>query len=391
MRPIRWIHILLSIICMILLGQCSRSNPTEADFTEPELLWTFPAHISRSVPAITPSGTIYVGVRFSLKADSLYAIGLNGRLAWAHSVGFSIDHGVLSTPAVDSNNTLYIGGPDGYFYCIRSDGTLEWNYQTNDRRRPIFSTPALGRDGAIIFGGMGGNLFCLNSDGTLRWQQEVYSYDSTPAIGNDGTIYVGGSYELLALTPSGEQLWAYEVDSLLHTSSPAIDEDGTIYICSYDGTVFAINPDGTEKWHYSSGIRSRSSPVITKTGQILFTCKDWTTSDGYIGYIGSLSRTGELLWKFDAPSEGCTPVIGMDGIIYVGADNIMFALNDNGSELWRFEADHTISNSPVLSSDGTLYFAAVFTLYAFQTSSRGLALSPWPKIYADYLNTSRSK
>jgi len=378
---------------MILLGQCSISKLTEADFKEPELLWTFPAHIIQSIPAITPSGTLYVGVQYSLKDDSLYAIGSNGRLAWAHSVGFSIDWRVVSAPAVDSNNKLYIGGPDGYLYCIRSDGILEWRYQTNDKRppEPIYSTPAIGRDGAIIFGMLTGNLYCLNPDGTLRWQLTGYPCESTPAIGSDGTIYVGCAYELLALTPSGEKLWEFMVDSLLEHSTPAIDEDGTIYICHHDGTVFAINPDGTEKWHYSSGIRSRSSPVITETGQILFTCKDWTKSDGYIGYIGSLSRTGELLWKFDTPSEGWAPVIGKDGTIYIGAGNTMFALSDNGSELWRFEVDPWISNSPVLSSDGTLYFAAVSTLYAFQTSSGGLALSPWPKMYADYLNTSRSK
>lgn len=390
MKSKHLISFYLSLVCTIIaLNQCAESNPTGAEFTEPELLWTLPAWIHRSIPATTPSGTIYIGIEF-YNADSLCALGSDGSHIWAHSVGNSIDWSVISSPSVDNDGMIYIGGPDGSLYCIKPDGTLDWQYQTGDRRRPIISSPALGRDGSILFSSMSGYLYCLNADGTHRWQEQTYSWYSTPAIGSDGTIYVGTSWELLALSPSGEQLWIYPTDSFLHYSSPAIDKDGTIYICSYDGTVYAINPNGTEKWHYSSEIRSSSSPIITETGQILFTCNGWNESEGHVGYIGSLSRTGELLWTFDTPG-GYAPVVGLDGIIYVGADSTMFALNDEGRELWSFKADHTITNSPVLCSDGILYFAAGNALYAFQTGSHGLASSPWPKLYADYLNTSRSR
>jgi len=37
-------------------------------------------------------------------------------------------------------------------------------------------------------------------------------------------------------------------------SSPAIGSDGTIYVGSYDSNLYAINPDGSLKWKYSTGI-----------------------------------------------------------------------------------------------------------------------------------------
>ena len=37
-------------------------------------------------------------------------------------------------------------------------------------------------------------------------------------------------------------------------SSPAIGSDGTIYIGSKDYNLYAINPDGSLKWKYATGI-----------------------------------------------------------------------------------------------------------------------------------------
>ena len=36
-------------------------------------------------------------------------------------------------------------------------------------------------------------------------------------------------------------------------SSPAIGADGTIYVGSDDGKLYAINPDGTQKWAFTTG------------------------------------------------------------------------------------------------------------------------------------------
>jgi outer membrane protein assembly factor BamB len=75
------------------------------------------------------------------------------------------------------------------------------------------------------------------------------------------------------------------------SSSPAIDQTGVIYVCSEDGYLYAINPNGTRKWRYLTGSAAISSPAI-----------------------------------------------GSDGTIYVGSsDNKLYAINPaDGSKKWEF-------------------------------------------------------
>jgi hypothetical protein len=51
-------------------------------------------------------------------------------------------------------------------------------------------------------------------------------------------------------------------------SSPVVDLDGTIYVGSEDGNVYAINPNGMQKWIFPTGGEVRSSPAIGKAGFI---------------------------------------------------------------------------------------------------------------------------
>ncbi|HPC38611.1 MAG TPA: PQQ-binding-like beta-propeller repeat protein [Exilispira sp.] len=70
-----------------------------------------------------------------------------------------------------------------------SYGTLKWSFKTNGE---IFSSPAIGSDETIYVGSDDENLYAINSDGTLKWMFKTDgSITSSPAIGNDGTIYVG--------------------------------------------------------------------------------------------------------------------------------------------------------------------------------------------------------
>ena len=52
------------------------------------------------------------------------------------------------------------------------------------------------------------------------------------------------TYYMYFLSSSGDLIF----------SSPAIGLDGTIYVGSYDINLYAINPDGSLKWKYATGI-----------------------------------------------------------------------------------------------------------------------------------------
>jgi outer membrane protein assembly factor BamB len=74
-----------------------------------------------------------------------------------------------------------------------------------------------------------------------------------PTITTDGTLYIGASNNFLyAVAPDGSQKWSFETQAPVIES--AIAADGTIYIGNGDN-LYAINPDGTKKWSLEYRIR----------------------------------------------------------------------------------------------------------------------------------------
>ena len=50
-----------------------------------------------------------------------------------------------------------------------------------------------------------------------------------------------------------------------------------------------------------------------------------------------------------------------------------------GTVLWKFETGRVVTSSPTLGADGIVYVGSYDRkVYAIQTSSKGLAKSPWP-------------
>ncbi len=90
------------------------------------------------------------------------------------------------------------------------------------------------------------------AQGTEKWHFVTGGpvFWSSPAIGTDGTLYVGSwDFNLYAINPDGTQKWAFPTGGVVF-SSPAIGTDGTLYVGSDDGSLYAINPDGTEMWAF---------------------------------------------------------------------------------------------------------------------------------------------
>ena len=104
---------------------------------------------------------------------------------------------------------------------------------------------------------------------------------------------------------------------------PSISSDGTIYIGSFDDKLYAINPNGTLKWKYSTGSYLKSSPVIGSDGTIYLGSWDYN--------LYALSSNGILKWKYTAgDSITSSPAIGSDGTLYFGCyDDNLYALHDH--------------------------------------------------------------
>ncbi|MFH1437527.1 MAG: PQQ-binding-like beta-propeller repeat protein, partial [Pseudomonadota bacterium] len=126
--------------------------------------------------------------------------------------------------------------------------------------------------------------------------------------------------------PSGEWgdlIFEFQADDTI-VSTPAIGDDGTIYFGTQSATLYAVDCFGNKKWEWPMD------------------CGDFCPQ----AFEGS-------------------PAIGGDGTIYIGDDiavpNYAFALSPGGDMLWRYET-HVVYGqmdaSPVIASDGTIFFGA---------------------------------
>lgn len=187
--------------------------------------------------------------------------------------------------------------------------------------------------------------------GTLKWTFATGAGVRTnPAIGSDGTIYVGSKdNKLYAIRPDGTEKWEFETTGIIDYSSPTIGSDGTIYIGSDDKKLYAINPDGTQKWSYATGGSIYSSPAISSDGTI------------YVGSFDNklyaINPDGSKKWEFVAGNViKSSPAIGSDGTIYVGSqDKNLYAVNHDGTKKWEFTTGNVLPSSPAIGTDGTIY------------------------------------
>jgi outer membrane protein assembly factor BamB len=198
--------------------------------------------------------------------------------------------------------------------------------------------------------------------GTLKWRYFTSNYRqiySSPAIGLDGTIYFGSMNDTLyALNPNGTLKWSFSTNRDIY-SSPAIGSDGTIYFGSYDNYLYALNPDGSLKWRYDAGTSIHSSPAIGQDGTIYF---GQMVGEYYPGYFIALNPDGSLKWRYPTNSDiYSSPSIGQDGTVYFGSwsrqnEIYFYALNPDGSIKWRYPSAASFRSSPAIGSDGTIYF-----------------------------------
>ena len=194
---------------------------------------------------------------------------------------------------------------------------------------------------------------------------------TTPAAAADGTIYVhtqsgrtldgsgdctAGPSFLFAVNPDGTERWSFQLNdgagvlTSNDLSSPAIAADGTIYLTSRDTGLYAIDPDGTERWAVSPEVTSiGSSPAIGADGTIYVN----------IFHLHAYTPSGAVKWEADtgnaAPNDN-SPSVGADGTIYACglSPDRCHAISPAGQINWSFPLQ-TATITPALAPDGTIY------------------------------------
>ncbi|MFA5793920.1 MAG: PQQ-binding-like beta-propeller repeat protein [Candidatus Brocadiia bacterium] len=176
---------------------------------------------------------------------------------------------------------------------------------------------------------------------------------SSPVIAADNTIYAGSfDGKVYALNPNGTLKWASQILGQIY-STPAIGSDGTLYIGAGTALYALNNTTGAVNWSYNTGNTVRSSPAIGADGTIYFGSGN--------GNIYAVNYDGSFKWLY--PTGGAVdsaPAIAADGTLYIGSnDNYLYALDTNPLSLrWRYQAGGAIVGVPAVGADGTVYAGA---------------------------------
>jgi len=308
-----------------------------------------------SSPVIDKNETIYLGGNYYF-----YAINPNGSLKWKYG---PIDGWVESAAAIDENGTIYFGtsiGEKNYLYALYQNGTLKWKYPTGHH---IMSSPVIGKDGTIYFGSYNKNIYALYPNGTLRWNFKTDGFVHTsPAIDDDGVIYCGSDdHYMYALYPNGTLKWKYDAGCRIG-GDPTIGDDGTIYFGGVENpALYALYHNGTRKWKVTLGSNVVSSPALAGNSTIYIAAYKGPTG----AYIYSINPNGTVNWRYEVEDEAmsASPAIDKYGIVYIGGWGgdqwgNLYALNPDGTLRWVFTAGDTIKSSAAIGKDGTIYFGS---------------------------------
>jgi outer membrane protein assembly factor BamB len=189
----------------------------------------------------------------------------------------------------------------------------------------------------------------------------LFSLFSIPFVGADWPMFHADPSRS-GMGPSSPEVaanqWTYFVDRR-GLSSPAVS-DGVVYTASNSG-IYALNAsNGVELWKSLSGLGFDSSPAVVNG----------------ILYIGSdnvyalNATTGAQLWNYSTGSSVFSSPAVVNGIVYVGSSNALYALNAaSGTRLWSFPNGYRIFSSPVVVN-GFVYFGSLDNnVYALDASS----------------------
>jgi hypothetical protein len=299
------------------------------------VLWRFQHNGDYTVvrPAVAPDGTIYIVDVYS----RLYALSPDGGLKWiVRGAGYK---GLT----VGADGTVYTGS-ESAIKAFNPDGSLKWTFVQNPLAF-IMLGPNVGPDGNIYGVATSGiGVFALSPTGQLLWTnpeiydrrivdyQEVvfganggtqqlyflannhlrglkldgspvFSVTTTgnqPAVGPDGTVYA--TYTALgAYTPNGSVKWSFSGVINNAATAPDAGPDGVVYFTHNLSTLYAVNSNGTERWHVT-GSDILEGPVVnaqnTQVGM------GGRPTYGVSGFFKAVSPgSGVDLWRVDLVDE----------------------------------------------------------------------------------------
>lgn len=178
-------------------------------------------------------------------------------------------------------------------------------------------------------------LAILAAGGSMLWQT-YHPANLATAIKNSGGHYwpserhdAQGSLWAELLGPKQPSLlWTFE-DAGRFPHGPAVAADGTIFIASGSGYLYALGPDGSQRWKEEIPAEPVGGVALNAAGEVHVLDNQ--------GHLSKFSSSGELLWSSQPMPSGLpisSPVMGSDGRVFFATSDNLVAVGAAGETLW---------------------------------------------------------
>lgn len=185
-----------------------------------------------------------------------------------------------------------------------------------------------------------------------------YVKTSNPVFSPDGkTMYIPTSSpagHLFAIdVVSGEFKWVFAISQITYGGGALVAPDGTIYQCVRNATinnVYAINPNGTQKWAVKLDAAIGAFPALSADG-ILY-CLTNKKSTLY----ALDASNGAIKWQQSLDgATGSAVAIDKAGNVYAGTSAAIYSFKPNKEQNWKLEEVNVTEQATFALKDQVLY------------------------------------
>ncbi len=293
---------------------------------------------------------------------------------------------VWATPVIDESGNVYVGAANKYFYSFTSNGQKRWEFRIDSKADSLIDSaaalvPSIGQQPAlVIVPGGDGSLHALNrGTGERIWKFEAHgASDSTHQSGVvvnsfEGNVQYSPAHQLIyagsdngsmyAIDPTGKEKWSKRTGMMIWTAALISPDQNWMSFGSLDGKLYLLDPiTGSElaqPYHGKSDIKS--SPTTDGNGNIYFgNSNGELVSVKVVPHSGTRKLAFHLNWTFKTGREVYSSPAYADGKVLFGSvDGTFYALKaDDGSLAWKFNAYSKILSSPLVTQDHVVIFGA---------------------------------
>lgn len=184
-----------------------------------------------------------------------------------------------------------------------------------------------------------------------------YVKTSNPVFSPDGkTMYIPTSTpagHLFAIdVVSGEFKWVFAISQITYGGGALVAPDGTIYQCVRNATinnVYAINPNGTQKWAVKLDAAIGAFPALSADG-VLYCLANKST------LYALDASSGAIKWQQSLDgATGSAVAIDKAGNVYAGTSAAIYSFKPNKEQNWKLEEVNVTEQATFALKDQVLY------------------------------------